>query len=168
MRRDLYRKHLFPAAYIPNELALRLSKPFSVLPHIAGFISWIWHFVLASSCRQDQSWQGFSRQGEQPWLGAKSQLLNFMLVNSCFTLRCHTNVPYKYSPGLYTPPRCCCLIHQYSQNRSRCCQLRSRRASFRSPEWKGLSLILWKKLIFCIHLTSNSHGSEISCDDPNN
>lgn len=138
MRRDADMKCLFPVAYIPEELALWLPKPFSVLPHTAGFVPWKWHLVLASFCCNDRSWQGFSRRGEQSWLRAESQLLNFMLVNSCFSLHCHTNVPYKYSLGLYTPPRCCCLIHQYSQNRSRCCQLRSRCASSRSPEWKGL------------------------------
>lgn len=92
-------KPLFPVAFVPCELALRLPKPFFVLRHTTAFISWKWHLVLASLCCDDRSWQGFSRQGELSWLQAKSQLLNFMLVNSCFSLHRHTNVPYKYSPG---------------------------------------------------------------------
>lgn len=116
----------------------------------------------------DKGFQG-GRRGvgwEQSWLQAKSQLLNFMLVNSCFCLHCCTNVPYKYSLGLYTPPRSCCLIHQYSQNRSRCCQLRSRHASSVSPEQKDLCPI--QEGNFLYYLISNSWGSDIFHDDPHN
>lgn len=170
MRRDPDPKHLFCVPRIPNELALRIPKPFSVLPCTAGFASWKWHLVLASLCCNDPPWQGFSRRGwggEQSWLQAKSQLLNFMLVNSCFCLHCRTNVPYKYSLGLYTPPRSCCLIHQYSQNRSRCCQLRST-CFFRVSIVKRPLSNLIKEGNILYYLISNSWSSEFFHDDPHN